>query len=468
MKMKKNTILTILWITLTGFFASCGEDRTHEYIEKTEVDHWIEAQMQDVYLYYQDMQKPETEYYFYPADEFFPKILASQDKYSYIQMLDEGTKTRNNIQTLTYGFDFILVNDPTQTTTHQMARVLMVLPDSPAEQAGLKRGDFITALNNTFISSSNATKLMYGNSAVLTVSDLKKDPETDNLIWATSKDLNIAAAIEMENNPFYRALVLEYEGKKIGYLMYNEFRMGKDENNTDDQTYTSQMIDIFNNFKAQGVSEFILDLRYNQGGYVTCAQEMASMLAPSSAVGKEFAHFVFNDKRQDLNYTLNLSSNFSAQNLNLNRLFIISGIYTASASEMMINGLRPYMDVYLLGTQTEGKNVAMTRIESEYNFIMYPVTSTVYNQKNESNYANGFTPDYVINELQYIPWYELGDKKELLLYNTLELIAGRTPPNSETTETPEEQVSSKKLSRTVKTGYSSIKQTKFPATILLQ
>lgn len=82
---------------------------------------------------------------------------------------------------------------------------------------------------------------------------------------------------------------------------------------------------------------------------------------------------------------------------------------------MMVNCLRPYMTVNLLGTKTLGKNVAMTRIDSPYGFVMYPVTSTVLNKEGQSDYASGFTPEYIISELNYYPWYELGDPNELLL-----------------------------------------------------
>lgn len=462
--MKRNTYLIGLLAVVAAFFTSCGEDRTYQYIAKTEVDHWIEAQLQDVYLYYKDIPKLDTKLYFYPAEEFFPEILAPQDKYSYIEMWDDAT-ARNFIQAVTYGFDFVLTSDPTGTTTHQTARVLQVLPESPAAQAGIKRGDFITAVNNEHITSSNTGLLQSGNGVTLTIS--VPEEKTDTIVWKPNpRELTLTAAVALENNPFFCQQIIDWAGKKVGYLVYNDFKMGQDENNPEDRTYMEQMLSVFQTFKQQGVNEFILDLRYNQGGYVNCAQELASLLAPASSLGQEFAHFEFNDKRQDLNYALPLQSELGDYNLNLSRLYIITGPYTASASEMMINCLKPYMTVNVLGTKTVGKNVAMNRIDSPYNFAIYPVTSTVYNKDGQSDYADGFTPDYTLTELNYFPWAELGDPNELLLYNVLQWMATGTPPNAENTgkpETPDTQ----RFTRAVKSGYSSICRKAFPAAILL-
>ena len=149
----------------------------------------------------------------------------------------------------------------------------------------------------------------------------------------------------------------------------------------------------------------------------------------------------------------------------------------------MVNCLRPYMTVNLLGTKTLGKNVAMTRIDSPYGFVMYPVTSTVLNKEGQSDYANGFTPEYIISELNYYPWYELGDPNELLLKNALQWMAGGVPSDAENVSEPEEPETPEKtrekelpetpespaslrLPRKPASGYSSILGKKAPATIL--
>lgn len=467
--MKKNICHALLPLIAAGLLASCGEDRTYEFLAKTEVDNWIEDQMQEVYLYYQEMPQLEEKSYFRPAEEFFPLLLASHDNYSYLETLPES-KTRNAIQSVTYGFDFQLSGDPTGTSSRQVARVLQVLPQSPAAQAGLKRGDFIVQANGRNLSSSSTELLQSGGGVTLTVLPLTVNQETELPEWvADTLLLEVPAAVAMENNPFFLHQVYERNGVKIGYLVYNEF---KADAGSGDNAYMNQMLQLFQEFRQQGVEEFILDLRYNQGGYVTCAQLLASLLAPADRLGEEFAHFVFSDKQQSLNYSLPLLQEYASCNLNLGRLFIISGLYTASASEMMVNCLRPYMTVNLLGTQTVGKNVAMTRIESPYDFVMYPVTSTVYNVNGESDYASGFTPEYIITESNYYPWQELGDPDELLLKNALQWIAGETPADAENISLPEEPEATDstatkvRLSGETVRGYSSISRKGLPGAIL--
>ena len=120
--MKRSFYFIPVWAVMAFAFLSCGEDRTYEFLAKTEVDNWIEAQMREIYLYYREIPQLETEDYFSPAEEFFPKLLASQDKYSYIEVpteTDAGAevKFRNAIQTVTYGFDFVLTDDPTGSSS---------------------------------------------------------------------------------------------------------------------------------------------------------------------------------------------------------------------------------------------------------------------------------------------------------------------------------------------------------------
>lgn len=467
--MRKDIRTSCLCSLAILLLAACGEDRTYEYLAKTETDNWIEDRMQEMYLYYQDMPQPEMEDYFKSPDEFFASILAPQDKFSYIEMPAE-TQTRNNIQTVTYGFDFVLTSDPTGTSSRRTARVLQVLPQSPAAIAGLQRGDYIVQVDGNNVTTENSYRLQSGEGVTLTVLPLVDNEEEGYMEWGIDTLMfTLTPAVSLENNPVYLAKVIEQGGQRIGYLMYNEFKSGPTES---DITYMEQMLQTFQWFKQQNVTDFILDLRYNQGGQVSCAQLLAALLAPSGALGQEFAWFEFNDKQQSSNYSLLLPSEYAGYNLNLNRLFIISGLYTASASEMMVNCLRPYMAVHLIGTQTVGKNVAMTRIESPYEFVMYPVTATVYNKDGQSDYTEGFAPEYLITELNYYPWHELGDPDELLLKNTLQWIAGGIPSDAENLEQPEEEGETEeaapaaRLRHDAEPGYSSILKRGFPAAIL--
>jgi C-terminal processing protease CtpA/Prc len=159
---------------------------------------------------------------------------------------------------------------------------------------------------------------------------------------------------------------------------------------------------------------------------------MASCLAPVDKLGKEFVTTVWNDKNQDLNTTYPLEKDCADCNLNLSRLFVITSNNTASASESVINGLKPYMEVNLVGNTTYGKNVASVVIKSPYGFSLQPIVSTVYNSNNESDYANGFAADYVYDDLKYLNQLgELGDPKtDMALAHTLLWIETGSPEAS--------------------------------------
>ena len=489
--MKKNLCFILPWAAASALlFPSCGEDRTHEYLAKTEVDYWIEAQMRDIYLYYQEMPQLEMEDYFDAPEDFFPRILASQDDYSYIVVpgSEEALATASDA---TYGFDFVLTDDPTGTS-RQVARVLLVSPQSPADLAGLKRGDFITQVDGSNVTSQNSDALLGGSGVTLRLGTLLPPENPEDVLPTWKEDtveVALTAAVELESNPIFQYKAIDLGGVKAGYLAYNEFKKGRNET---DAAYQEQLLQVFQWFKSQSVEEFILDLRYNPGGELEGAQLLATLLAPASCMGQEFARFVYNDKRQDLNYSLDFPTEYAAYNLDLDRLFVISGDYTAAAAEMLVNGLRPYMPVNLLGTRTAGQNVALDRVDSPYGFTMYPVTSTVCNKEGQSDYANGFTPEYIITELNYYPWYELGDPNELLLNNALQWMAGGIPSDAEnvslpeTPETPEDPAPGNgsedtgnsgetgegssaptvRLSRAATPAYSSIRRKDIPVAVL--
>ncbi len=428
MNIFSKTYFVSLVVLLTGlFFSSCGEDRTYQYEEKTEKSQWIYKIMDQYYLWYKEMPSVnDYKIFFNEPKTFFSKLLSKKDKYSYIEM---GEDTRFINSTSTYGFDFILYVDPvtqSQSSPTRYARVLYVLPDSPAKEAGLKRGDWISAVDGETLTQKNYMALVSGGTTTLTISTLNYQ-RPDSIYWEqATRTLTLQASRKVEDNPFFVDSVYHLNGKRIGYLMYNKFSTGP--NDTGDETqYAYQMQSIFSRFKRENLTDFILDLRYNPGGYLICAQQLGSLIAPDAAMGNVFCSLVFNDKQSDLNQKYLFDKSLtSGYGLNLQRIYIITSEQTASASESLINGLIPFMgeeNVILVGEQTEGKNVASLTFESPYNFKIHPIVATVYNSEDLSDYANGFSPDYEIDEAQYINnLAPLGDIDEIMLNSTLGLI----------------------------------------------
>ena len=442
MKSLQHTLWALFLILLT----SCGEDRTGEFYALIEDRMWIEEVMRENYLWAEDMPviEKENDYFQEPAT-FFKKMLSKNalngkgDKYSYMEETKEASRTLTLDRTSTYGMEFILTSDPTGTTAHTFARVLYVLPDSPAQKAGIERGDWISAINEERITNDNYEKLTQGGNVSLTrtrITPLENGPG-----WQVSKDvLNVGASVAMEINPFLVNKVWEVDGQKIAYLVYNEFSTGPNNEGTE-SAYNEQMKQIFAQFKAQSPDSFILDLRYNNGGFLQCAQALGSLLAPATAMGQNFANLTFNAKADPQVIRYSFDTQYADANLNLNKIYILTGKYTASASEVIINGLIPYLgaeNVVLIGTKTEGKNVAMTSFKNEtHGLTLWPVIAYVSNANNEGDYSEGFQPTYQLDENSIIRWYPLGNPEEYLLKNTLSLITTGTLADESTSENNE-------------------------------
>ena len=438
--MKRLQYIAFLLIMILA--TSCGVDRTGEFYALIEDRMWIEDVMRENYLWAEDMPVIEKEEdYFQDPAAFFKKLLSTRaingkgDKYSYMEIAPKETEEDKRSamlnRTSTYGMEFVLTNDPTGTSAHTFARILYVLPDSPAEKAGIQRGDWISAINKNRITSDNYQQMIQGDAISLARNQIVRSE--NGYAWQAKDTLNVSPSIAMEINPFFINTVYEINGQRIAYLVYNDFSTGPNNDGTE-SVYNEQMKQIFTQFKAQSPDAFILDLRYNNGGYLQCAQALGSVLAPASALGKDFVNLTFNAQANPQVKKFPLNTDYASANLNLNKVYILTGNQTASASEAVINGLIPYMgkdNVVLIGSKTEGKNVAMSSFKNDvYGYTLWPVIAHVSNANNEGDYSNGFTPQYELNEFNISTWYPLGDPEEYLLKNTLSLITTGTMPDA--------------------------------------
>lgn len=457
MKLALYTFLLIFSITLS----SCGEDRTGEYNLLIADKIYMEETLKTHYLWYDNMSIPTEKEYFNTPDIFFPKLLfkgnseEAADKYSYIEE-KEVTKRSYLSRSSTYGFDFELYSDPTGTTSRLFARVLFVLPNSPASEAGIERGDWLSSIGSNVLTSSNYSQLIAGESSKFAREELVLKEEAWS--WESKDTVQITNSREVELNPLFLDTLYQVENKRIAYLVYNEFSTGPNNSPTDD-TYITKMKQVFSKFKQQKPDAFILDLRYNPGGYVTVAIELATLLAPTAALGETFLQLKYNDKTlpQIAPWKLHESS---AENLNLSKIYILTSKFTASASELIIHCLKPYLgeeNVIVLGDVTEGKNLAMASYTKEdFNYTMWPVVAYTQDINGNSDYSNGIQPTFLLQENKhYAQLLPLGDKDEYLLKNTLTYITTGVAPNSSSTET-----------KSSKVWYNSLERRSIPATLI--
>ena len=335
----------------------------------------------------------------------------------------------------TTGLDFVLYY---ADSAHKkvIGVVTYTYAGSPAEKAGLRRGDVFTEVNGTEMTADNYADLING-------SIYGSVPYRLTINNGASVSLVPVVMVEDAVN---KALVLEAGGKKVGYLHYTSFTLMS----------LSNLMKTFADFKAQGIDELVLDLRYNGGGYVKTCNILGSLIAPLEAVnaGSVFTREIYNARLTeawgedpnlfqadfgDVNVAtgVNVSCPAAQNNCDLQRLYVLVTSGSASASESLICGLKPYMDVTVIGKQTHGKFCGGLPIEAKtwFDAVKDQLDEGVYDKAQPyidnwgiyvmySRYAdcNGVTlsmPDGIVPDVALdddpLDGYLLGDPHETML-----------------------------------------------------
>lgn len=283
-------------------------------------------------------------------------------------------------------------------------RVKYVEKASPAGAAGIKRGWRITKINgNTNMTTGNGEFIVNAvwNSGSGTFTFQKPD--------GSSVDLPLTAGAYQEN-PVFLDTVYTAGSKKAGYMVFNSF-LG------DTTAIYNKFQQVFSKFSAAGVTDVIVDLRYNGGGYVSMQDKLANYLVKSSANGSLMMTQSFNDKYAQY---FNESTTFTKLgSLNPEKLYFIVSNSTASASELLINNLKPYMDVKIIGpSKTYGKPVGYFPYPVG-DWYVFPVSFRSTNKNNEGNYFGGMALDNTVADGLDKDW---GDVNEAALASALKHI----------------------------------------------
>ena len=303
-----------------------------------------------------------------------------------------------------------------------------VIPGGPADKLGIKRGDFITEVNGISITMDNyrsVTSKIYTDAlTVLTNTVTWEGVHLDQAVVKPIGTFDLSPESYIEP-AIYKAETVELSnGKKVGYLLYMGFHADFD----------YQLMDVFDKFKADGIDDLVLDLRYNNGGEILSSTVLATMIAGSAHQGKTLAKLRFNEERTKAGvsgeYRIGVKETIEypdgylpiedalQHSIGLDRVFVIATNTTASASEIIINGLRGLdIEVNLIGTTTSGKNVGMEGFSKKYrnyDFLFYPVSFYIENAKGFSDYPEGFEPDIYLDDSGYYPGGDFGTMGDYL------------------------------------------------------
>lgn len=248
----------------------------------------------------------------------------------------------------------------------------------------------------------------------------------------------------MEKNfaetPVYMDSVYTIDNKKIGYLVYNFFATDKGD---DTHSYDRLLMNTLSSIKSKGATELVLDLRYNGGGRVSTALALASALVKDRSTNNILVTSEYNDivhaaykKEYGADYNKDYfvdkvqGTSIVVPALNLPRLYVLVTGGSASASELIINGLKPYMDVILIGETTYGKNVGSISLyekdDKKNKWGMQPIVVKYANSRGESDFTAGFKPDFEVDEFTALGnrFVDFGNTEDPLLNKAIEQITG--------------------------------------------
>ncbi len=425
MKLAKSLLLLLL----ASIAFSCQDEDNLPAVDpgsNEAANRWILEVMEQVYLWLDDLGTPIAESSD-PEDYFEALLFRPTDRFSVIYAdYQELINSLNGI-TLEAGYEFILYRE-SQTSSVVFAEVSYIKKNSPASNVDLKRGDVITKINGTQLTLDNYQQLLGEIDGMHTLSYRRFDEESNGFVQMPDVTLT---AIQLAENPNFLDTIYTINNQKIGYVIYHFFAPGPGENST---AYDDEMDAIFANFKAQSIDHLIVDFRYNSGGFVNSAVNLASLIAPGVGSTSIFSKTKYNSfLTENVDGLRNVQTTFEAKSQNLgntlegNRVYILTSTRTASASELIINGLKPYMDVFLIGDKTTGKNVGSVPFEDTENeenlYGILPIVSQSFNSLDQSDYTNGFQPNITVKESQE-RMRALGDVNELLLRTAIQQITG--------------------------------------------
>ncbi len=432
-----------LALALFSVFIGCSTDDTNSVPSEVAVQDFIWKGLNQYYLWQNDVQNLRDDRFDgqgslntflkgYPnPKELFNSLLYEQgviDRFSVIfadYTALEQVLTGNNKNN---GADYALYR--TAPGSEQVIGLIRyVLPNSDAATKEIYRGDIFYAVNGTPLTLNNYQSLLSADTYTLNFADYDNANFTPN-----GKSVNLTK-YEYSENPVYYSNVYQINHHKVGYLVYNGF-YGE---------YDNQLNTAFNYFNSQGVTDLVLDLRYNSGGLISSATRLASMIT-GQFTGQVFAKQLWNAKVMEHyqssgregelfnRFTDKMSNGVAINHLNLNRVFILTTSSTASASELVINGLKPHIEVVQIGTKTTGKNVgSITLYDSadyskkgvnpKHKYAMQPLVLKTVNSTGFGDYQSGLLPDIEVHE-NFEDMRDLGDTDELFLATALSQITG--------------------------------------------
>ncbi len=399
-----------------------------------------------------------------PEKFFDDKLRFTEDRFSFLS--DDYVKLTQSLSGISRsnGLEFGLVRFSEGDDIFGYVRYIIAGSDAAAKN--IARGELFTGVNGQTLNLNNYIDLLFGDADTYV---LNMATITDGTITDNGKEVSLTKQEGLAENPVFLDKIFEIQGEKIGYLVYNGFT----------NEYDQQLNEVFGRFKSGGAAHLVLDMRYNPGGSVNTAVLLSSMIHGTNT-NDVFLKARYNSKYQAILdkdnqetrrfFADKIGGGASLNTLNLNKVYILATNGSASASELVMNGLEPYMDVIHIGEKTRGKNeFSITMVDDResnwgpyvYNparknsikqgnsWAIQPLIGRNENADGFSDYTAGLVPDIELKEdLENLG--VLGDQNEPLLAKAIEQITGGSGKRDFTVKMPIDLLTSSKMFTPIK------------------
>jgi C-terminal processing protease CtpA/Prc len=359
---------------------------------------WVRDYLNLVYYWYQHLTPNVNPASFNSPEAYLEAVRYRpiDNYYSYIQSAAVSNAFYSDSQFIGYGFGSL--------TSATDILVLQVYDDSPALEAGLSRGDRIVTVNGQSVAAMVANGSIGG---AFGPADIGVESTIE---WLTPSGERRAARMAKRSVTIPTVSLtrlFDIDGRRVGYLFFRNFVTPS----------TAALNDAFASLKQAGVNELVLDLRYNGGGLVNVAQHLVSLIGGARTDGQPAFNYIHNDKIGPRENRVVRFTN-PEQALNLDRLFVIATRSTASSSELVINALKPFIPVTVIGDATYGKPVG-SYLQPFCDRVLAAVAFSIKNANLEGDYFDGIPADCPAPDDAS---HQLGDPEEGSLAEALTFI----------------------------------------------
>lgn len=429
----KSIFKLVLFTYVFSLTFSCFEDNDDSISVTTDIKDFVWKAMNFAYLYNDispnlgnDRFASDNDYQSFLGSYDSPEALFESlvyeretvDRFSWITSDYIALEQQFSGVTKTSGAEFNFFEVP-GSTNDRFGIIRMVQPNSNASTTNLVRGQIFNKIDGISLTKDNLRTLLSSETYTIhlaTYDTNGTDTTDDDSLTDGSETITLTKTVYSEN-PIFKTEIFTSNNENVGYLMYNGFVAD----------YDAQLNAAFAEFQAQNIQQLILDLRYNPGGSVNSAASLGSMITGIS--NGIFAKLQYNNDLQTNNtnydFTGTVSEGVAINSLGLNKVFIIATEQSASASEMIINSLRPYIEVVHIGTKTVGKSQASVTLydSPDYSrqganpghlYAVQPLVAITVNKDDLAVPPTGLIP--TIEVIESVTNYGvLGDPNETLL-----------------------------------------------------